>query len=56
MQVAVTNPDATFSIAIPNNVALMGLSFYSQGAVFEPAANPFGMMTSNQVILTIGNS
>lgn len=42
-------------IAIANNPALVGLSTVFQGAVFDPAANTFGFVTSNGVEATFAN-
>jgi hypothetical protein len=41
--------------AIPNNVVLLGFQVFSQSIWLDPAANAFGMLTSNGVALTLGN-
>ncbi|MGE0144954.1 MAG: hypothetical protein AB7I19_16900 [Planctomycetota bacterium] len=38
---------ATYSLAIPNDTGLLGLSFYNQVVVVDPAANAFGLTVSN---------
>lgn len=50
------NPTADFTFAIPNLTGLLGLNAFTQAAAFVPAANPFGLVTSNQSALTFGNS
>ena len=39
---------------IPNNAALIGVEVFGQAAIFDPAANAFGMTTSNGVSMIVG--
>ena len=45
---------ATYNLVVPNNPALMGATLGSQSAAFYAGANPFGVITSNGVGLTLG--
>jgi hypothetical protein len=38
---------ATYSLGIPNDTGLLGLSFYNQVVAVDPAANAFGLTVSN---------
>lgn len=40
---------------IPNNTSLAGIQFMTQGAVFASGINPAGMLSSNGLLLTVGN-
>lgn len=44
----------TYSLAIPNNPALIGGALFAQGAALVPGVNPFQGLTSNGVKGTIG--
>ncbi|MBL9077594.1 MAG: hypothetical protein JNL08_08830 [Planctomycetes bacterium] len=54
--ISIDNPNALFSILLPNVTSLFGQTVYSQGASFDATANPFGILTTNQSALTMGNS
>ncbi len=41
--------------AIPNNASLAGFQFMTQGVVFIPGVNPAHALTSNGLLLTVGN-
>lgn len=45
----------TVSLPIPNQTNLVGLNLYCQSAWLDPAANPFGVITSNGLRLAIGS-
>lgn len=45
---------ATASLPVPNNPALIGVQIGAQSAAFHAEANSFGVITSNGVRLTIG--
>lgn len=45
----------TIPFPLPNNQALAGFHVYSQSIWLDPAANAFGVLTSNGVGLTLGN-
>lgn len=45
---------AHLTLNIPNNSALLGLSFYDQSLVLDAQANPFGAVVSNGAIATVG--
>lgn len=47
-------PGMTISFPIPANPALSGISIASQSVWLDPAANAFGIKTSNGVLLTLG--
>ncbi len=49
-------PTVTFIMAIPNLPALVGITVYGQAAAAAPGVNAFGMITSNQLAMTLGNS
>ena len=40
---------------IPNNMNLSGFQFVTQGVVFTPGINPAYTLTSNGLLLTVGN-
>jgi hypothetical protein len=44
----------TITLGIPGNAGLIGLAFDTQAVTFTPAANPFGVITTNGGRLTIG--
>jgi hypothetical protein len=44
----------TFALGIPGNAGLIGLAFDTQAATFTPAANPFGVITTNGGRMTMG--
>ena len=44
-----------WSIAIPADAGLVGFAFNVQGAVFDPAANPFGVTATNGGTAQIGS-
>ena len=45
---------ATSPLTVPNNATLIGAQIGAQSAAFYSEANPFGMITSNGMRLTIG--
>jgi hypothetical protein len=45
---------APYGLSIPNAVAYLGLPIHTQGAVFDPAANPLGLVTTNGLRVTVG--
>ena len=45
---------ATWTIAVPDQVALLGTSLHSQAAVLD-LSNPLGITISNRVASTIGH-
>ena len=45
---------AVWTLPIPNNLALMGRTFYPQAGVLDPAANPLGLVLSNSAEMTLG--
>ena len=47
-------PGLSVSLPIPGNPALAGFALSSQSVWLEPTANPFGMLTSNGVNLSLG--
>lgn len=49
-----SNQTATWSLAIPNNPMLLGMQFYSQALVVDPAANAFGAILSDAATATLG--
>ncbi len=49
------NVGSTFSLAIPNNPTLIGVSLFANGASVAPGANAFGFITSNGIRGTIGD-
>ncbi len=51
----VINVGSTLSIAIPANPALVGQTFYANGASLAPGVNAFGAITSNGIAGTIGD-
>ena len=38
---------ATWTLSVPNAIGLAGAQFYDQAVVFDPLANPFGLIASN---------
>ncbi len=48
------NNAATWTTPVPQNNALLGVSFYQQGFAIDPAANAAGLTASNSVRVTIG--
>jgi hypothetical protein len=52
----VTGATHSYSLAIPNNTAFVGISLFTTGAVFQvPPMNAFGAITANGIQGTIGN-
>lgn len=49
------NVGSTFSLLIPSNPTLIGVSAYAMGASLAPGVNPFGALTSNGIQGTIGD-
>ena len=45
---------ATYALSVPTNPILMGAQIGAQSAAFYSEANPFGMITSNGMALTLG--
>jgi hypothetical protein len=45
---------AYFSLPIPANSALIGGQFHTQGLLFDPAANPAGVLLTNGLTSTVG--
>ncbi|MBK8100689.1 MAG: hypothetical protein IPK26_26675 [Planctomycetes bacterium] len=52
--IAVASGAATWTLAIPNQTALFGVSFLSQAATFAPGANAAGVLFSNAAAGVIG--
>ncbi len=50
-----TGTTASYSLAIPNNVALLDYPLTAQSVAFAPGYNSFGFMTSNGWWMTLGN-
>jgi hypothetical protein len=48
-------PNGSWSLAIPNNPALIGFQLYNQAAAFDPAANAFGFALSHAYGIVLGN-
>ncbi len=48
------NNTATWTTPVPQNNALLGISFYQQGFAIDPAVNAAGLTASNSVRVTIG--
>ena len=48
--------NAVFEMGIPNDVVWMGLRLYLQSYFLAPGANPLGVVTSNGIEWTIGNT
>ena len=46
---------STFSLALPNDPALVGTTLYGQSAILEPPANPLGLILSHAVETRIGD-
>ena len=44
----------TLPLAVPNQVSLLGASFYCQGKAVDPPANPLGVIASNALGATVG--
>ena len=38
---------ATWTLNVPNAIGLAGAQFYDQAVVFDPLANPFGLIATN---------
>lgn len=55
-QFGTLTPDVDFVVNVPNDITLLGGVVYCQAAAFHAPANAFGVLTSNQITLTIGNS
>lgn len=51
---AAANGAAPWTLAIPGDAALHGQTFFVQGIVLDPAANPFGVTFSNSAAATVG--
>ena len=49
------NGQAKFFLPIPNAISLVGVSFANQAIVFDPAANPAGLVASNAAEGVIGH-
>jgi len=49
------NGQAKWFLPIPNQPSLVGLHFYNQALVFDPAANPFGAVLSDAAEGVIGD-
>lgn len=49
-------PGSTFSLAIPNLPALIGMNIYANGAALTAGVNAFGAVSSNGVRGTIGDT
>lgn len=52
--VTATGTTVTWSLPLAPGTALVGVRFYQQGFVLDPAANPFGLVGSNAAVATIG--
>ena len=50
-----STPSFSYPLSIPNNLALVGLHFYTQGIALVMGLNPFGFISSNGVDLSIGD-
>jgi hypothetical protein len=50
-----TSHQATFNLAIPNNVIYTGLTFYTQGLSLDNAANALGLVPSDAARVVIGS-
>ncbi len=50
------NGVSTLTIHVPSNPFLVGLRFYVQGFVLDPAANPRGFATTNRLAAFIGRN
>jgi hypothetical protein len=46
---------ATFNLAIPNNVLYLGTTFYTQGLILDNAANALGLVPSDAARVVIGS-
>ena len=53
--VAAAGTTVAWSLPLPAGSALLGLRFFQQGFVFDPAANAFGFVASNAAAATIGS-
>ena len=51
----VTGATANYTLAVPNNPALVGQQVFAESAMLSPGANAAGLVTSNGLALTIGN-
>ncbi len=47
---------ATWNFDIPKDLSLVGMPFYNQGFILDPAANPAGAIVSNAAEAVIGGS
>jgi hypothetical protein len=45
---------AVWSFVVPNDLGYLGLTFYNQGLVLDPAANAVGLVVSNATVSQIG--
>jgi len=52
---AVPGPLSSLSLSIPNDAGLIGLVLGAQSIAHAPFVNPFGLVTSNGLLLSIGN-
>jgi hypothetical protein len=46
---------STYTLPVPNNALLIGTMLYGQSVLFEPAANPLGLILSHAVEVRIGD-
>jgi hypothetical protein len=52
----VSGASHSYSLAIPNNIAFVGISLFTTGAVFQvPPVNAFGAITANGIQGMVGN-
>ena len=54
LQMTDAGGNASHPVAVPNNAALTGLSFYYQWAVWDPTVNAMNIVTSDGGIATVG--
>jgi hypothetical protein len=54
LQMTDAGGNASHPVAVPNNAALTGLSFYYQWAVWDPTVNSMNIVTSDGGIATVG--
>jgi hypothetical protein len=45
-----------FPVPVPNTASLVGTTLYGQSMIFEPAANPLGLVLSHAVELRLGDA
>jgi hypothetical protein len=50
-----TNPSGSLPLAIPNAGIYLGYQLFAQSVAFVPGVNPFGVLSSNGVRISIGN-